>query len=295
MTRRGPATIVLTLVAVAFLAVGPFDSPVQLRLRSMDTNLFGVSSHPHRAALSALKWLSSLDGQSVAIETPRVTDTVAPPAELPPGIDHQFISTLARECPAVNERELLSIVQTTWQVCQEEKFHFMRALAQMRAESDFNPRLVSSAGARGLMQIIPRTATFMGFADIDDIEANIRCGVRYMKWLERFTDRHEARERWLATLASYNSGPGRYTEMVRRTKRRYGTDDWAFVAKTYRRRFRRAAGHRLPETLIYIRRNLDTLQRFHAEFFEASSLTLDNLSTIVRLPREGQHEITTTD
>jgi len=137
------------------------------------------------------------------------------------------------------------------------------------------------------MQIMPRTAEFLGFDDVATPEANIRCGIRYMKWLEQLSTQSAPRERWVGMLASYNSGPGHYAEMVRRTKERYGTDDWNHVAKTYRRRFRHAPGQRLPETLIYVRRNIDTLQRLHERLFAAADMRTSDLSTAVRIPPPG--------
>ena len=206
---------------------------------------------------------------------------------LPPAIDFDFVRTIAQECPAVSEEELSQIILTTWKVCNEEKFHFIRALAQIRAESDFNPRLVSSAGARGLMQIMPKTGEFMGFSEVDSVENNIRCGVRYMKFVTRFTLHKGAREHWLASLASYNSGPGRYVEMARRAHKKYGSTKWNYVAKSYRRRFRRVSGQKLPETLIYINRNLYSLGRFQRNLFESAPLVNTKLAGMVRIPPTG--------
>ena len=207
---------------------------------------------------------------------------------LPPAIDSNFLKRIARECPAVNETELSNILLVTWKICKEEKFHFMRVLAQMRAESDFNPKLISSAGARGLMQIMPKTGEFMGFDEVDSIENNIRCGVRYMKFVNRFALHNEPREHWLASLASYNSGPGRYTEMARRANKRHGSTKWNYVAKSYRRRFRRVRGQKLPETLIYINRNLNSLKRFQDNLFESAPLANAALAKMVRIPPAGR-------
>jgi len=207
---------------------------------------------------------------------------------LPPAIDDNFIRRVANECPAVTKDELINILHTAWKVCKEEKFHFMRTLAQIRAESDFNPTLVSRAGATGLMQIMPGTAKFMKFKSVESIEDNIRCGVKYMKFVERYVLHSETREHWLASLASYNSGPGHYTEMARRANKRYGSTKWNYVAKTYRRRFRRARGQKLPETLIYINRNLYSLGRFQENLFEASPLANADLGSKVRIPPMGR-------
>src|SRR5437588_1738383 len=66
-----------------------------------------------------------------------------------------------------------------------KKFDIDAALvsAVIKAESDFNPREVSNKGARGLMQLMPATATRYGVTDSYDATANVYGGVRYLKWL----------------------------------------------------------------------------------------------------------------
>jgi soluble lytic murein transglycosylase-like protein len=74
--------------------------------------------------------------------------------------------------------------------------------AVMRAESAFNPMVVSRAGAQGLMQLMPALAEEMGVDDPFDPRQNIMGGARYLRWL---LDRH--RGNIPLSLASYNAGP----------------------------------------------------------------------------------------
>jgi len=60
---------------------------------------------------------------------------------------------------------------------------FIRAV--IKTESDFDPRVVSSAGAEGLMQLLPGTARQMGVTDIFDPRQNIMGGTRYLQVLAR--------------------------------------------------------------------------------------------------------------
>jgi soluble lytic murein transglycosylase-like protein len=73
----------------------------------------------------------------------------------------------------------------------------------MQTESAFNPIAVSSAGAMGLMQLMPELAEEFGVTDPFDPEQNIMAGARYLRQLLRM---HDGNVR--LAVASYNAGPG---------------------------------------------------------------------------------------
>lgn len=102
--------------------------------------------------------------------------------------------------------------------------------AVSRQESSFEPTIVSPAGARGLMQLMPATARetarrhgipYRGPADLDDPARNIQLGSRYYRqMLDRFGN-----NRILAT-AAYNAGPGRVDGWLRQSAGTLPFDAW---------------------------------------------------------------------
>lgn len=75
--------------------------------------------------------------------------------------------------------------------------------AVIEQESRFKPRARSHVGARGLMQLMPRTGRWMGARDLYDPEQNIDAGVKYIKYLDKIFKGDLKK-----TIAAYNAGEG---------------------------------------------------------------------------------------
>ncbi len=90
-------------------------------------------------------------------------------------------------------------------------FRLDRALvyAVAHVESNFDARAVSAAGAHGLMQLMPETASLVGQAPSDatlqEAGQNLRLGQAYLAYLAQ---PGIAGDDLLRVLASYNAGPG---------------------------------------------------------------------------------------
>ena len=122
--------------------------------------------------------------------------------------------------------------------------------AVIREESGFDPRARSGVGARGLMQLMPRTAKWaapkagvrgFGVEDLEDPETNIRLGCWYLAYLSR---QYEGELRLM--LAAYNGGEGN----VARWRRERGYEPEEFLTAAY------------PETRRYVKRGLTTYRNY---------------------------------
>jgi len=72
----------------------------------------------------------------------------------------------------------------------------------VKAESNFNPKAVSSKGARGLCQLMPDTARMLGVKNVFDVDENLEAGAKYLKML------YKKYKNWKLALAAYNAGSG---------------------------------------------------------------------------------------
>ncbi len=131
--------------------------------------------------------------------------------------------------------------------------------ALIRQESMFNPDASSSAGARGLMQLMPRTAKDVArkigvsYSErrLDDPAYNLQLGTTFVQQqIERFDGSY------ILALAGYNAGPGRVREWIEEfgDPRRPNVDpiDWVELIP-------------IQETRNYVQRIIESLQVYRAK------------------------------
>ncbi len=99
---------------------------------------------------------------------------------------------------AVSDVELEGAVG---RAARAHRLHPALLLAVIKAESSFNPIVVSKAGAVGLMQLIPETAIRHGVQNLYSTDDNITGGAKHLRYL---LDRFHGNLR--LAIAAYNAG-----------------------------------------------------------------------------------------
>jgi soluble lytic murein transglycosylase-like protein len=95
----------------------------------------------------------------------------------------------------------VELEQAVRRAAHQQQLHPALLLEVMKAESSFNPLVVSRAGAVGLMQLIPETAMRHGVQNLYDTDENIAGGAKHLRYL---LDRFHGNTR--LALAAYNAG-----------------------------------------------------------------------------------------
>ncbi len=129
-----------------------------------------------------------------------------------PRVDPRVFHIVSTRAPQLKPQEAWKWAQTIESSAQKHGLPTSLVLGVITVESAFRSRVVSIAGAVGLMQVMPRTGEewahnlgikWQGRRSLQDPLTNIRLGTAYLKWLlKRFGGNRDL------ALASYCHGPG---------------------------------------------------------------------------------------
>ena len=152
--------------------------------------------------------------------------------------------------------------------------------AFMRQESRFNTRAKSRSGARGLMQLMPATASYIGRKRyrggrrdlLYHPELNIALGQKYIRYL---FNQDQIQGDLALAAAAYNGGPGNLAKWLKRAKSWRYTDQLVFIETIPSSETRNYVKHVLANLWVYRHRlgqeapSLDTLAAGRAPSYKA--------------------------
>jgi soluble lytic murein transglycosylase-like protein len=151
--------------------------------------------HEHRQVMGDMTRLYTSDSQDNFVDVPTAQiASYAPDDTPPPAVDPQ-----PQTKPDVHQ-----LLQSAGQKHGLDP-DFLASV--VHAESGFNARAVSPKGARGLMQLMPKTAEELGVKDSFDPEANVDAGTKYLRALLDQYDGNVPK-----ALAAYNAGANRVAQ-----------------------------------------------------------------------------------
>jgi hypothetical protein len=195
----------MTAKAFAFLcvvAVALMGRPAKAADLAVLRNGFSIR-HEHRQVMGTTTRLFFFADDSSFTDVP--TEEIASyekdlslPAPTPTPSTASVTLGSQKPAPALPINEVVNTASAT--------FHLDPDLVNsvIHAESGFNAHAISPKGARGLMQLMPGTASQLGVNDVFDPEANVTGGSRYLReLLERYNFD------LIKALAAYNAGPER--------------------------------------------------------------------------------------
>ncbi|MBT8372609.1 MAG: membrane-bound lytic murein transglycosylase MltF [Deltaproteobacteria bacterium] len=170
-------------------------------------------------------------------------------------------------------------------------FDWRLIAAQIYQESHLDPWAKSPAGAKGLMQIMPKTAGSLDISEVYNPVDNINAGVRHLKNLYDHFDSVDGEDRLLISLAAYNVGQG-HVQDARRLAATLKLDpnSWESISETlpllsYRKYYKKFKyGYcRGTEPVIYVKQIMiyyDILKRQGFEYGEAQAKLNEGLQKL---------------
>lgn len=128
--------------------------------------------------------------------------------------------------------------------------------AIVMTESSGNPQAQSEVGARGLMQLMPKTAKELGVEDPFDPVQNLEGGTKYINQLLKRYDNNK-----MKALAAYNWGMGNLDNAMREA----GVKTWPALVRKLGERSKSNPGGIPKETINYVKKVMAAEQRLMME------------------------------
>lgn len=122
------------------------------------------------------------------------------PSSMPDLQNGGWLVPVERSISKVRPSEFDELIYTT---AMQHQVDPALVKAVIHAESNFQPTVKSSAGAQGLMQLMPGTAASLGVTNSNDPVQNVDGGTRLLR---KLLDRYD--QNVSLALAAYNAGPG---------------------------------------------------------------------------------------
>ena len=206
--REIPFTIVDSDIAQMNLTY--YDSiNIQLRVGFEQRSSWAVSKRDQWLADSINEWAASLDAQEYSKQALKHYFEM----NRGPKPDSIKVDTMAVTPPGG-----ISPYDPVFKKYAQEIGWDWRLLAAIAfSESGFNPNATSWMGARGLMQVMPKTARSFGVneSDLGNPEVSVRVATKILKELDGIMrSRTGAADRIKFVLASYNAGSGHVTDAI---------------------------------------------------------------------------------
>ncbi len=177
-------------------------------------------------------------------------------------VHRSYATELSSELRLTATNSISEFDQMAERLCQKTQWDWRLVVAIASAESTFSTTAKSHRGATGLMQIMPRTAKYLGFQDanLTDPETSISIALTLLDKINssfRFPDGISERERLSVVLAAYNAGIG-YVIKARKAAYEAGAayNQWSSL-KSYITR-----NNTHSETVAYVDKVLSKYNRY---------------------------------
>jgi len=192
-------SLFLLFFSIAMLLVFKSKDLSAFNTASLSTFLTGSNKISLlNAHLTESKWSTDLNQLAIEDITPEEAEIFL------------FILKLSNSITPTDARKLAKVIIDE---CSNYELDPFLILAVIQTESNFTPKAVSSKGAIGLMQVMPKTGeyvakdmgiTYKGRNSLYNPFVNVKLGIHYLSFLE---DKFDTMEN---ALAAYNYGPSKF-------------------------------------------------------------------------------------